>query len=390
MPTQHAKLSASSAKRWLNCPGSVRASEPYPNTSSIYADEGTLAHALAEEMITTSGGYTLALQQKINAFYKDHPELGGSFDEMFEDIEAYADWVLEEYRDELTVDASTELLTEQRVDFSRFVPGGFGTSDVVIVRDNRLHIIDLKYGKGVEVDAEDNPQLKLYALGTIETLLLAYEFDDIVMTIYQPRLGHVSSAALKKWELYEWGDKVVTPTAKKALKDHAPFAAGDWCQFCPHRAACVERSRFVTEVENYRRKITLTPDDISEILSMADNLTKFLEDIQAKALSDALEGNPVPGWKVVEGRSVRKFTGTENEIIKRAGDAGYDRSLLYETKMLSLTAIEKLLGKKSFAEHMADIVEKPQGKPTLVPESDKRPALVGGSAAEAFEDEFLQ
>lgn len=390
MPTKHAKLSASSSKRWLNCPGSVRASALYPSTSSIYADEGTLAHALAEELINDDySEYSAESELKVNAFYAEHPELGGSFDEMLREIGEYVEWVKEEFADECNVDASTELMTEQRVDFSKYVPGGFGTSDVVIIRDGRLHIIDLKYGKGVPVDAEENPQLRLYALGAIEALDLAYEIKDIVMTIYQPRLDHVSSDSISRYALEEWGEKVVKPGAKEALSKTAHFEAGDWCQFCPHRAACKERAKAFYEMEEYKDSISLNNDDYARILAAADGVAKFIEDVQANALSTVLNGGEIPGWKVVEGRSNKKFTGSEAEIIEHAGRAGYDRALLYETKMLSLSAIEKLLGKKNFAEYMSDIVEKPQGKPTLVPESDKRPAIVNNSAEDDFADEFL-
>lgn len=278
-------------------------------------------------------------------------------------------------------------MTEQRVDFSKYVPGGFGTSDVIIIREGRLHIIDLKYGKGVEVSAEDNPQLMLYALGAICALEMIYDIDEVVMTIYQPRLGNVSSALTTRKELEAWGEDIVRPGAKLALSKNAPMEAGEWCQFCPHRSACKERAKALKELEEYRKSITLSPEEIGEILGTGALVKKFIEDVEKQALSDALQGETIPGWKVVEGRSNRKLTGTEDEVVKRAKAAGFDRSLLYETKMIGLTAMESLMGKKTFATAMADIIEKPAGKPTLVPESDKRPAIINGTAADDFAEE---
>ncbi len=386
MPTVHAKLSASSAKRWLNCPGSIRASEGYPYTSSIYADEGTLAHAAAEEAINTEEISKQTIK-KIDAFYEAHPELGGSSEEMLNDLSEYIDYVQEEYKDELRQDRAAKLMTEQMVDFSEYVPGGFGTSDVIIIRTGKLHIIDLKFGKGVEVSAEDNPQMKLYALGALAALDLVFEVEEVVMTIYQPRIGNISTSTISRQELESWGEVVVKPGAVAALKRNAPMAAGDWCQFCPHRVACKERAKVIEEMAKYRDSITLSSEDVANILANADLLVKFVDDIKEKALTDALQGEEIPGWKVVEGRSVRKFTGTENDIVNRAVLAGFKKPLLYETKMLTLSAIEKLMGKKTFAESMSDIVEKPAGKPTLVPESDKRPAIVNGSAIDDFAGE---
>ena len=387
MPVLHAKLSASGAKRWLNCPGSVQASELYPSTTSIYAEEGTLAHSVAEETITT-GEVSARTKRKIKLFYEEHDELNGSVEEMLESLDDYIAYVQEEFYDDRRLDPAAVLMTEQRVDFSKYVPGGFGTSDVILIRDKRLHIIDLKYGKGVEVSAEDNPQLSLYALGAIDTLESVYDIDEVVMTIYQPRIGNVSTAVTTRRELEAWGNDVVIPGAKLAASKDAPMAAGEWCQFCPHKAACRERARLLKEMEEYRLRISLTPEEIGEILSTGDMVKKFIEDVEKQALADALDGEEIPGWKVVEGRSNRKLAGSEDEIIRRAEDAGFDRSLLYETKMLGLTAMETLMGKKTFAKAMDGIIEKPAGKPTLVPESDRRPAIVNSSAEEDFAGEF--
>lgn len=386
MPRAHAKLPASGAHRWMNCPGSVKASELYPQTSSIYADEGTLAHSAAEETIET-GAVSSSTLAKIKSFYEVYKELGGSVEEVQESIAGYVDYVKEEYADQLRQDPAAVLLTEQRVDFSKYVPGGFGTSDVVIIGDGQLHIVDLKYGKGVPVSAENNPQLRLYALGAIEALEAIYNINDVAMTIYQPRLDSVSTDIMSRKDLEAWGDEEVKPAAALALSKGAPFAAGDWCKFCPHRAKCKERAKVLEEIEAYREEISLDADDVAEILTKADQLTAFIDDIKEQALQDALNGVEIPGWKVVEGRSNRKFTGSEDDIVERAEAAGFDKALLYETKMITLTAIEKIMGKKAFAANMGDIVEKPIGKPTLAPESDKRPAYSTNAAIDDFADE---
>ncbi len=385
-PTAHARLSSSSAHRWINCPGSVKLGEQFPSSSSIYADEGTLAHEAAEQLITT-GKVSAAHKKAIKKFYEDHPELGGSVEEMLRTLEPYVDFVKEEYNDQLKIDEATQLMTEQRVDLRAWIPESFGTSDVVIIRKGRLHIIDLKYGKGVPVFAEGNPQLRLYALGTLDMLDMLYEVDEVVMTIYQPRLDNVSTDKFPAWDLYNWAEEVVKPAAVLAMSDNAPTAAGDWCQFCPARKICRTRAEHYTDMADYMKKMTLSNEEIATLLEKVDGLVKWAEDLKDGALARALEGEAFPGWKVVEGRSNRKYSGTEEEIVRQAEGAGFDQALLYERKLLTITNMEKLMGKKTFAEVLGAYVEKPQGKPTLAPESDKRPALTSTSAADDFADE---
>lgn len=385
-PTAHARLSSSSAHRWIPCPGSIKLGEHFPASSSIYADEGTLAHEAAEQLITT-GKVTTAHKKLIKNFYEEHPELGGSVEEMLRTLEPYVDFVKEEYSEQLKIDEATQLMTEQRVDLRTWIPESFGTSDVVIIRKGRLHIIDLKYGKGVPVFAEENPQLRLYALGSLDMLDMLYEVDEVVMTIYQPRLDNVSTDKLPAAELYAWADEVVKPAAALALSDNAPTCAGEWCQFCPARSTCRTRANHYTDMADYMKRMTLSNEEIAELLEKVDGLVKWAEDLKDGALTKALEGEEFPGWKVVEGRSNRKYSGTEEEIVRQAEGAGFDPALLYEKKLLTITNMEKLMGKKTFAEVLGAYVEKPQGKPTLAPESDKRPALTNTSAADDFADE---
>ena len=387
MPELHAKLSSSASKRWLGCPGSVKLSEHYPNGSSIYADEGTIAHGMAEGMISKDDKLVQKYEVEAAKFYGEHPELNGTFLEMKMILQPYVDYVFEEYAAQVHEDGAAQLMTEERVDLTEYIPGGFGTSDVVILRQGRLHIIDLKYGKGVSVSAEDNPQLKLYALGTLARFDMLYDIKDVVMTIYQPRLDNVSTDTIKAKDLYAWGEEVIKPGAQLALSEDAPVHAGDWCQFCPARYDCKERARDAMELQKYLGRMVLSPEEIAEILGKIDRLTKFAEDIKDSALTKALDGEEIPGWKVVEGRSIRKYVGSEEEIVRQCEGAGYDQALLYERKLLTITNMEKLMGKKQFAEVLGAYVEKPEGKPTLAPESDKRPAITNNSAAEDFADE---
>lgn len=387
MPELHAKLSSSTSKRWLGCPGSVKLSEHYPNGSSIYADEGTIAHGMAEGMISKDDKLVQKYEVEAAKFYEEHPELNGTFLEMKMILQPYVDYVFEEYAAQVHEDGAAQLMTEERVDLTEYIPGGFGTSDVVILRQGRLHIIDLKYGKGVSVSAEDNPQLKLYALGTLARFDMLYDIEDVVVTIYQPRLDNVSTDTIKAKDLYAWGEEVIKPGAQLALSEDAPVHAGDWCQFCPARYDCKERARDAMELQKYLGQMVLSPEEIAEILGKIDRLTKFAEDIKDSALTKALDGEEIPGWKVVEGRSIRKYVGSEEEIVRQCEGAGYDQALLYERKLLTITNMEKLMGKKQFAEVLGPYVEKPEGKPTLAPESDKRPAITNNSAAEDFADE---
>ena len=387
MPELHAKLSSSASKRWLGCPGSVKLSEHYPNGSSIYADEGTIAHGVAEGMISKDDKLVQKYEVEADKFYGEHPELNGTFLEMKMILQPYVDYVFEEYAEQVHEDEAAQLMTEERVDLTEYIPGGFGTSDVVILRQGRLHIIDLKYGKGVAVSAEDNPQLKLYALGTLARFDMLYDIEDVVMTIYQPRLDNVSTDTIKAKDLYTWGEEVIKPGAQLALSEDAPVHAGDWCQFCPARYDCKERARDAMELQKYLGQMVLSPEEIADILGKIDRLTKFAEDIKDSALTKALDGEEIPGWKVVEGRSIRKYVGSEEEIVRQCEGAGYDPALLYERKLLTITNMEKLMGKKQFAEVLGAYVEKPEGKPTLAPESDKRPAITNNSAAEDFADE---
>lgn len=391
MPGNHAKLSPSAAARWISCPGSVKLSQFFPQGSTIYADEGTLAHACLEWMIKHGLPAALndeALETRIHDFYEENPQLTGSAGAMLENVYTMTDWIADEIAGEKRKDPSAQLYSEQQVDLSDYIPGGFGTADVTIARTGFLHIIDLKYGKGVPVYAQDNPQLRLYALGMLEMLDLIYDVKTVRMTIFQPRLENISTDEISTEELRTWGETVVRPAAELALSDDAPFSAGAWCQFCPARKTCRTRAKYNTELDAFFREHTLSDQELGLVLGHAEELGRWVADLKDAAQEKIMEGGVVPGWKLVEGRSVRKFTGTEEQIVKAAAAAGYEKPMLYETRMITLSAMEKLMGKKNFSKAMHGLVEKPQGKPTLAPESDKRPSIMGADAKDVFADEI--
>src|SRR5690606_2558332 len=354
---KHAILSASGAHRWLNCPLSARLEEHFPDEPSTYAEEVTKAHKLAEGI----------LLDKI-----DEP----APDEMFEHVSRYVEVVLEK----LTPGA--DLYVEQRLDFSPWVPEGFGTGDAVIVSDDVLEIIDLKYGKGVQVDAEGNPQLRLYALGAYNQFGMIYNFDRVRMTIVQPRLDHVSTEKLSLKELLQWGEEI-KPIAQKAFKGEGEFNPGPHCRFCRARRSCRARAEANLQMARFefRKPELLSVEEVAEILAQAEELAAWAKDVKDFALSQAyLHGVKIPGFKVVEGRSTRKIT-DDAELAKRLEAEGYDP---YKKVMKTLTELEKTVGKKRFAELADGLIVKPPGKPTLVEETDKRPEI--SRAAMEFKD----
>lgn len=378
MPDVHSRYPASASHRWINCPGSIRLSDQVPQEgSSSYAEEGTLAHAIAEQKLRIAIDKTVKASE-LKKLTKD-PMYDGEMDEA---TTFYAGLVMEHYN---AGGEYAELMIEQRVDFSQWVPGGFGTSDAIIISDDMIEVIDLKYGKGVRVDAEGNSQMRLYALGAYALFSDLYDFDKVRMTIVQPRLDHVSTEELTVEHLLKWAKVYVVPAAELAAKDDAPTSAGDWCRWCPARAICRTRAEANLELARYdfKRGDLLDPDEIAEILGKVDELTKWASDIQGYALQQAMDGTHYDGWKVVEGRSNRKYK-DELLVAEALHKEGYKDAVLYTRKLLGITDMEKLVGKKKLAEICKDLIEKPAGKPTLVPESDKRGPI--NSAAQAAAD----
>ena len=387
MPKAHAKLSPSAAARWINCPGSIALSELCPPPgSSDYADEGTLAHLLAEGKVLlgadeiTPTYYNKRLKKAMESQY-----YGG---EMEEATTYYAEQVMLIYCEWLKKDQEAELLVEQRFSLEEWVPDCFGTSDAVVIAGDVIEVIDLKYGKGVKVDAVGNPQLRLYGLGAAAMFRELYDLKTVRMTIIQPRLDHVSTEELGLIELYSWADMVVKPAAKAALGKDAPTACGDWCRWCPAKATCRTRAEKQLElaVYDFQDPPLLQPEEIGDVLRQAEELQKWVADVQAYALEQALAGEHYDGWKLVEGRSVRKYA-DELKVAEKLRADGWEDAMIYERKLLGLTAMEKLVGKKKLTETLGELIVKPAGKPVLVPQTDKRPEInAAASAKEDFKD----
>lgn len=374
----HAKLSASGAKRWLLCHPSVRLEEEFLEETSSYAEEGTAAHALAELKLRLALGELTKMQYKkqLEEFKKEHSTYYN--EEMEEATTTYVEAVMELYEEAKSSCSDAMIMLEQRVDFSKWVPEGFGTSDVVIIADNIMHITDLKYGRGVKVSAEDNPQLKLYALGAFNEYAMLYDIGQVKMTIIQPRLDHISTSELVIEDLIEWGDTYVKPRALLAYNGEGEFAPGEeTCRFCKAKHVCKARAAQQLDLMKYELQSPdiFTDDEIAELLTKVVPFVEWAKGIADYAYKQATEKDvKFKGWKLVEGRSTRRYKDTL-EVAKVLKAAGYDEALIYEKNLLSITAMEKAIGKKQFKELLADHVIKPEGKPILTSESDKRPEI---------------
>lgn len=363
-PKAHAILSASSSDRWLHCPPSARLCESVRDKGSDYAAEGTDAHSLCEHKLKSALGIRS----------KDPTEDLSWYDAEMEDCASeYASYIMELVAEVKKTCSDPIVLIEQRLDFSKYVPDGFGTGDCLVIGDGTLYVIDFKYGKGVEVSAENNPQMMCYSLGALELFDDIYDIDAVCMTIFQPRRNNISSFTIPKDELLSWAETVLAPTAQLAYNGDGDFACGDWCRFCKVKTECRARAEANLEMARYEFKQPplLTDEDVEEILGKLDELTAWASDIKDYALQAAVSGKSWRGYKLVEGRSNRRYT-SEAAVADAVTAAGYDP---YEKKLLGITAMTTLLGKSKFNELLGELTYKPQGKPTLVPESDKRPAM---------------
>lgn len=381
----HAVLSASGSSRWLNCTPSAMQEKDIPDQTSEFAREGTAAHELSEFFLQHHVGEIsqTARTRRINKFKKENEFYS---QEMEDYVQQYVDIVIEKINEaHAASEGDAVVLIEQRLDFSEWVPNGFGTGDVVIIADSYIEIIDLKYGKGVPVSAENNSQARLYALGAINQFGILYEFETVKSTIVQPRLDNISSEEMAVDDLLYWADEVVKPKAKQAWDGEGEFVPGDHCRFCKIRSTCRARAdaNLAMAAYEFGKPATLSNNEIGSILKQADDLKKWAEDIKKYALDQA-ENHEVkfPGWKLVEGRSNRKYS-DEDKVYEKL-KAGYEPDRIAPRKLLGITAMEKEIGKKIFASALDGLVVKPSGKPTLAPESDKRPEL--NSTASAVED----
>lgn len=370
---KHALLSASGAHRWLECTPSAQLELQFPQSTSEYAEEGTAAHELCE---LTARYWLGEISEAEYENQRDELAKGKYYNaEMQECANDYAKFVAEKTAAarETCEDAFTAL--EVRVDFSKYVKDGFGTGDCIIVSDNVLEIIDFKYGKGVRVEAAGNPQMKLYALGAYLEYNTLFDIDSVRMTIFQPRLSGVqSSDEITVKELLEWAEKYVKPRAKLAYKGEGEFAPSEEvCKFCRAKAQCKARAdKNLKLFDEAPDVLLLTPEDAGKILEQAGDIQSWLADLESLVSFTLLAGQPVEGWKMVEGRSNRRLA-DELKVVDAMKAAGYDESLLYERKLITLTQMEKDFGKKAIAETLGELIVKPQGKPTLAPAKDKRP-----------------
>ena len=373
MPTNHAFLSASASHRWLNCPPSAKLCEGVPDTPSPYAQEGTDCHELCAYLVEKALGKKVKDPTKNLTYYNT---------EMQNRAEEYCSFVLEQLEEAKKYCSDPMVFIEQKLDFSRWVENGFGTGDCLILADQVLQIIDYKHGLGVLVESDHNSQMMCYALGALEAFDGIYDIDRVTMTIFQPRRDNISTWSCTKEELLQWADEVLAPTAALAYEGKGDFKAGEHCQFCKVKATCRKRAEFNLELAQYDFAMpdTLDEIEIAAILEKVDQLIAWGNDIKDYALVQAQSGKHFDGWKIVEGRSNRKFT-DEAAVAATVTEAGFDP---YEKKLLGITAMSNLLGKKQFDELLGGLVYKPPSKPALVPESDKRPAI--NTATDDFKD----
>lgn len=368
MPEKHALLSASSSSRWLKCTPSARREAQYPDESSPFAEEGTRAHALAEKTLK-------------NYLHGGSGKVMADDAEMQESVQKYVDICIEKLGAAKAVSSDAICGIEIRLDFSRVVPGGFGTGDCVLVSDAGIEVIDLKYGKGVPVNAVGNTQMRLYALGAYQRYGLLFDTDQITMTIVQPRLDSVSSDTLSIGDLLDWGEEI-KPIAEKAFKGEGECVAGNHCRFCKAKVRCRAHHDYLLKNLKFTPQDDLTDSEIAEIIEKAKEIKSYISDVEDYALDKALKGKKWKGLKLVAGRSVRKITDEAKaaELLKAGGFTDIYRP----QELKTITNLEKLAGKKHLAEILKDVIEKPEGKPTLVPESDRRKEIT------VFNDELVK
>lgn len=386
MPAEgHARLSASSSHRWLECPPSVMLTADLPDMAGEAAAEGTLAHSIVEERLDSiieKNSWPKQASARLRMDERYRPV-------MEEHADTFVAYVTEIYDSLCETCPDTLLMSEQRLDFSRWVPDGFGTGDALIISDGVLHVFDYKYGKGVPVFAENNPQLRLYGLGALEAYDALYDIRTVTMHIIQPRLDSVTSEELTAEALLDWGENYVKPRATLAAIGGGEMNPGEWCRFCKVKATCrarVEQQLALARYE-FQSPLLLTPEEIGDILGRVDELAKWAKSVKDYALTAAANnGEHFPGWKLVRGRANRKLADPA-EVAEILLGEGYDASQIFSLK--ALTELEELVGKKKLAELLGDMIVKPEGRPTLAPAADKRPEISGNTAADDFADDYI-
>ena len=376
-PEVHSVLGASAADRWMNCTPSAQLTAGMEDETTSFAAEGTAAHALCEWKVRK------ALKMRAGR----RPTSDYWTDEMEEFTDDYRDYIMDLVGQAKQHCKDPVTLIEQHLDFSCYVPDGFGTGDFLLVADKELNVVDFKYGRGVAVYADHNPQMMLYALGALNLFDCLYDIEQVTMTIFQPRLSSISTWSISTEKLYKWAEEVLKPKAELAAAGKGEFVAGSWCRFCKARNTCRARAESFLELAKmeFQPPALLSDEEVAEVMAKADELNRWASDVMAYAQAEAIDnGKHWEGYKLVEGRSVRKFT-DEGKVEAAAKEAGYTD--IYNKSLITLTAFEKLMGKDTFAEVLGKYVTKPAGKLTLVPVSDKRPEVSVNTVNEEFQED---
>ena len=380
MPEIHSRYSPSAASRWLNCPGSLALEQGFPDEPSQYALEGTLAHSFCEIEVKHRFGYVTDEQYKNKLTLLRYRDLYAP--EMEHHAKAYCDYIYGIISKRMG--ETYDIIVEHMIRFDCVAPGGFGTSDCIVVFPNELHVIDFKYGMGVSVSAEDNPQMKLYGFGALLEVKDVLDIETVHMHIFQPRIGNYSDWSISAYDLVDWAYTVVKPAYKLSQSDEPVYNPSQTaCRWCKAKNACRARAKWLSaQVES---PDLLTNAEIAQLLPRAKELESWAKDLTGEAQHRIENGQDVPGYKIVLGREgARKFTDTDL-AFERVKQTGIDEAMLYERKPVTLAALEKIMGKPVFEMAVGDLITRAPGKPTLVPESDKRPAYNSTAAAFGLE-----
>lgn len=376
-PEVHSVLGASAADRWMNCTPSAQLTAGMEDEATTFAAEGTAAHALCEWKVRK------ALKMRAGR----RPTSDYWTDEMEEFTDDYRDFIMDLVGQAKLTCKDPVTLIEQHLDFSCYVPDGFGTGDFLLVADRELNVVDFKYGRGVAVYADHNPQMMLYALGALNLFDCLYDIEQVTMTIFQPRLSSISTWTISAEELYKWAEEVLKPKAELAAKGEGEFISGSWCRFCKARNTCRARAESFLELAKmeFQPPALLSDEEVAEVMEKAAELSKWVSDVMAYAQAEAIEnGKHWNGYKLVEGRSTRRFI-DEKKVEEAAKGAGYTD--IYNKSLITLTAFEKLMGKDTFKEVLGSYVTKPAGKLTLVPVSDKRLEVTVNTVNDEFQED---
>ena len=374
--SRHALLTASGSKRWLSCPPSARLEATFADKETTAAAEGTAAHALAEYKV-----------KRALRYFCKRPVSEFEDEVMDQATDDYAAFILEQMAEMRNAGAEPTVMVETRLDFSDWVPDGFGTGDCIIIGGDTLHIVDLKYGAGVLVEAEENSQLRLYSIGALQQFGCLYDVKTVHMTIFQPRRDNVSTATMTVEELMAWAETELRPKAELAFAGEGEYHPGSWCLFCKAADRCRARAEENLKLarEEFGLPPLLTDEEIETLLPRLPDMVKWANDLQAYALDAAVNhGKHWDGFKLVEGRSIRRYA-DEEAVAKTAEENGYRD--IYRRTLINLTDMERLMGKKKFNEILGTFVVKPPGKPTLVPIGDKRPAITVNDVKADFKEE---